>query len=78
MSEIRNRIVDPRISRNPSGWKTQGVMVDGVWRITLASTDPYGTFCNPPAITSGTETDYYRETPCVFYLRYRKSADATL
>ena len=78
MSEIRNRIIDPRISQNPSGWKTQGVMVDGVWRITLASTDTYGTFCRPPAITSGTATDHYRETPCVFYLRYRKSDDATL
>lgn len=74
---IRNQIVDPHIRINPRIWQTQAVQVNGIWRVTLSSDKPYGTFCRPPAVT-GSVTDHYKSNPCVFYLRFRKSADATL
>lgn len=77
MGAISNQIIDPRIRLNPRIWQTTATQIDGVWRVTLSTTHPYGTFCKSPAV-AGSATDHYQSNPCVFYLRYRKSTDATL
>lgn len=74
---VCNQIKDPRISLNPQSWQTAAVQIDGVWRVTLSTTKPYGTFCPPPAVT-GSHKDYYQSNPRVFYLRYRKAASASV
>lgn len=73
----RNLIVDPHVRRNPRVYRTQAVEADGVWRVTFTESNVWGTFCSGISV-SGDPIKYYRDNPCVYYLRYRKSADATI
>lgn len=74
---IRNMIVDPHVRRNPKVYRTQGVQTDGVWRVTFTEQNVWGTVCMPISVT-GDAIKYYKDNPCVYYLRYRKSASTTI